>query len=293
MPEPTPELRARARRIRLVACDMDGTLLDSSKRIRQATLDAVRAVQARGIPVTLASGRIYTMLPVYSRLLDIRVPLITSNGAIVIHPETGETALDTRLEPEAAAAVVRLAMEHTLDLSILAPELCLFTATSLRYQNFLGYNRQAAELGLEPMPLEQVGPELGVDELLARVAQLRLSKFLVYRPSVQALAALEVLVASQPSLLLTQSDHGLYEVLPAGTSKGVALAALARHMGLDLDEVMAFGDFDNDRDLLETAGFPVAMANGTEEIRALADFVTRSNDEDGVAWALQRLLLDD
>lgn len=286
-----PALADRGRRIRLVACDLDGTLLTSAKTLSPATLAVARELRARGIHLTIASGRIYTMLQVFSRALDIDVPLITSNGAIVIHPDTGETALDIRLDHEALERVIDFAWEHELDLSILAPELCLFSANSLRMRNFEQYNRDAAAADLPLMNLERLAPGIDAAAARARATQLAVSKLLVYQPGPTGLAALEAFVAADPDLLFVASGPELYEILPAGISKGRALAALTRHLGLEPDQVMAFGDFDNDLDMLEFAGFSVAMANSVPEVLAAADLVTASNDEDGVAAALRTYVL--
>ena len=93
-----------------------------------------------------------------------------------------------------------------------------------------------------------------------------------------------------PHLLVTNSNPTTLEITAGGASKGQALAALCAHLGIDIQDTMAFGDRDNDADMLLASGIGVAMGNAVPELKAVADFVTRSNDEDGIAHAIEHFV---
>ena len=93
-------------------------------------------------------------------------------------------------------------------------------------------------------------------------------------------------------IALTSSQTYNIELNAAAASKGNALTILCRHLNIDIQKTMAFGDGGNDISMLLAAGYAVAMANGTDEIKAVADYVTQSNDEDGVARAIEKLILE-
>ena len=284
------ELLAKGQQIKLVACDLDGTLLNKQGWLSPATLDLPQKLAAKGILLTLSSGRIHTMLGTICEAMKITCPIISCNGGTVIHPQTGEVLLHQGLDRQSAEAILALGLQHKLELSILSPTLNLFTANSQRWQNFIRYNEKAAAMALPEMQIKRWAEDISYEEALLDLRQVEVSKVLCREPG-SALPLLQALVADFPALALTQSSAELYELIPAHISKGKALLTLAQRLGIQQHQIMAFGDYENDRSMLEAAGFAVAMENASPGIKAIADYVTGHHDQDGVVKALERFVL--
>ncbi len=290
---PPPRVESAERRgipvpIRLIAIDIDGTLLDSRGQLPEANRAAVcDAVQA-GIEVVLATGRnFYHAQPIAAALPD-PMPLIVSNGALV--KDTRGVTLDRRLLDRDIARQIVTATRPVRQGAAL-----IFDRSGNRHYQFEGidwqhpnrrhYFERNRQFMTEVTPLEdaltqdpaQVAFTGGVDDMR------RLASFLRQQP-----------IAQQVSITLTEyedRDFSLLDVIVAGCSKGSSLAAWSAARGVDPAEVMAVGDNLNDQEMLEFAGWPVVMGNAVPELKALGWRTTLSHDEGGLADAIRALAL--
>ncbi len=291
-------LLQKAALVKLVVCDLDGTLLNDKKEISQRNLEAIARANERGIMVTICSGRIFTMLEAYVRTLDLNVPLISANGAVVVSPQ-GEILSGVRLDTDDCYKTMTFAMNEGLDYIIVCDEACYYTSSSVRVKYFVQYNEIAAQQDLDlieliPIPL----PDGKVAESWVRgnypqFTSLGLRKILIYELDETRFDFVKKHIEKSTGLMVSSSDPGLLDIVAEGVDKGRGLALLARHFGLKPEEVMVFGDFDNDLSMFEWAGFPVAMGNAITELKEHAIYITDTNTEDGVAQALEQLLLGD
>ncbi len=257
---------------RLVALDLDGTLLTSDKRVSARSRAAVGALVARGVTVMLCTGRPPRSSRAYAAELGLTDPYICFNGAAVYHPATGALAVRHHLEP----GVAREALARLRN---------AFPTVGVGLESDHGWYlepevlaRREAEARLGPGAPTDVGPaerfiDAGAIKLLAS-AEGRSAAELA-----EAVAALPV--------GRTWSAGGLLELLDPRVDKGAALAERCSVAGIDRRAVAAFGDQRNDVEMIRWAGFGVAVANASEEVRAAADHVAGSNDDDGVAAVLE------
>ncbi len=266
--------------IRLAAFDLDGTLFNSKSRISDGNLAAVEEARKRGIRIVIASGRPYTVVRHVLKELNLDLTdsyCITLNGAQIIRCEDGSqlsssciTGADVR--DIAEFVLPRGAFMHTYS-----------TSRGLLVSRMNPYSR-----------IELFGGMVSYaeDDFLKLDSGEFFYKALVAASGEQV----DDIVSSLPAELISRfkvirSLATLLEFLDPDTGKGPALVRLAGLLGVSSDEIIAFGDEQNDLDMIEYAGIGVAMANGGEEIRRKADFVTLSNDEDGVAYALKKFAL--
>lgn len=283
-------------RIRLVAVDIDGTLLPSSSTtISERNRAALRDAQAAGMHIAIATGRRHQFAePVLAQVeLSPRTVMISSNGSVVryfdgelirrslLPVETAQT-LCGALRPFGQTTVFTFDRTH-------GPSLVVESMASLHSRIALWVEANRQDI-LEVVPLERAfdhhqGPIQGM--LCGNIPQVR--------AAAQALTEMER--SGRIAMHRTEypeRDLGILDLLPPNCSKGTALADYARALGLDRSEVAAIGDNFNDLDMLEYAGQAVVMANASPEILAMAAergwFLTRSNNEDGVAEALESLL---
>lgn len=279
------ELRKLGQKIRMVVCDLDQTLLNSDATLSAENLAAIRSAEAKGIFVTICSGRIFTMLEVYARTLDIQGPVITTNGAAIVDGKTGKLLSNHPIPRDAAVKILDYARERDYDYSALTGQVSYFSDNSLRIQRFERYNEIAEAGGLKAMRLEYFDGRsyTGIEN--------EILKMLLYQIPEEEFTSLTAFLDSLPEIDYTSSDEGLLDIMAAGTNKGTAVAEVRQLLGFEKDQVCVFGDYINDLAMFNEAGLTVAMANAHEELKDKALYVTDTNDRAGVARALEALIL--
>jgi hypothetical protein len=275
-------------RIRLVAIDIDGTLLDSRFQLSEANVRAVRAVHGRGAEIVLVTGRRFTFARPIAAQFALPLTVIASNGALV-KSEDGRTLWRQLLPREQARAVLTAAGPFRERALLLfdreAAGQIVVESLDPRHAPVDGYfernrayllqvERLEDALTEDPIQVLFAGPVEPLRELDARLRQAPCA------------AAISVTRAEYP-----QRDFTLLDVLDRGCNKGRALARYAADRGFAREETLAIGDNWNDREMLEFAGLAVVMANSDAGLRQAGWAVTASNDEDGVALALEKFLL--
>jgi Cof subfamily protein (haloacid dehalogenase superfamily) len=268
------------RRVRLLALDLDDTLLRSDLSISYRTRNAIRRAEAAGVVVTLASGRNPAAMERFSRLLNLhRRPgfLICSNGAVIEKSDTGEAVFESRIDAAPALTAFDLADAEGFAVQIYEGD-CLYVS---RRNEFADYDQRLT--GLRQVVLENFR-----DKVAAGCCKLLI-------PGDPALLEpLETILASclGGEVTLFTSKPYYLEILPKGCDKGTALERVAALLGVAREETLAIGDSMNDEAMLRWAGLGVAMANSDDRIKSIAGLVTTStNDDDGVAEVIERFVL--
>jgi Cof subfamily protein (haloacid dehalogenase superfamily) len=279
------DLRKAGRKIRLIVCDLDGTLLNSRKLISPENLAAVREARSRGIFVTICSGRVHSMLEAYSRTLDIQGCLIAANGGVIFDTRRGEIVYRNPADGEKIYRLLRFCRDRGMDHIVVTSEACWYSENSLRIRRFEQYNDIAAADKLQPIPLRP----FGADYREALGAEIY--KVLVSGLSPEEQLMTEACIRSLGGLSNTSSEPDLLDVSAEGVDKGKGVRILADRLGLAREQICVLGDYWNDIPMLEAAGFPIAMGNGDERVKAHALVVTGSHDEDGVAAAIKKYIL--
>lgn len=262
---------------RLIALDVDGTLLDSTHRLRPRVAAAVRAAIDAGIVVTLATGKLLNSVQPLLREMGVHGPQIVLNGAATQDGHSGKPLRFCPLREDDRRAVLE-AVRAT------APDLLIsHFALDAIYMD-------------DKNPLANIfdeygeGPPLYVPDLLGDNLPPA-AKILISGPP-ERLAVLRTqvtpLLADRVSITTTTPDF--LEFFDPAAGKGLALADLRGQLGLQRAAVVAMGDGENDLPLFREAGMAVAMANSTAVVRAAAQRIAPSNDEDGVAVIIEELL---
>jgi hydroxymethylpyrimidine pyrophosphatase-like HAD family hydrolase len=268
---------------RLVATDVDGTLLDPTDQVSERTRAAVQRVVAAGVPFVLVTGRPPRWIPPIVEQLGHAGPTVCANGAVLYDAATDRVSYSVTLDPmqlRDAAGMIATALPGAK----LAVELPAVSAVMNGADQFL------AEPGYtHPWPGGD-SAEAPRDVLLGRPA----IKLLVRQPNassdLMAAAVRELLgAASGARLDVTYSTgYGLIEISAPGVTKGTGLARLAGQLGVAPADVLALGDMPNDLSMLRWAGHGVAMANAHPAVLKAADEITAGNSEDGLAVILER-----
>lgn len=260
---------------RLIALDLDGTLLGQDHRLSPGAAAAVAACEARGARVVLATGRSYASAAPYARDLRLRDTQITLNGAVVAEPTTGALTARAKL----SRAQVELVVAE-------------LSGRGIPYSLF-GRDLVYAERGTPGVPLladygEPPAIWLSRDELVGHPEPIKL--LISSRPGP---LDTELAAALGGHVDVVRTGELFFEFLPQGVSKGAALAELMARLGVAPEETLAIGDGENDMSMFAVAGRSVAMGQANAAVRAAATDLTASCAEGGVALALRRLVLED
>jgi Cof subfamily protein (haloacid dehalogenase superfamily) len=260
--------------VRLVATDLDGTIVRSDGTISARTAGALHAAEDCGLMVVLVTGRPPRWMGEVAAATGHTGVAICANGALLYDLHT-ETVVGARLlDPGSLRSIAgRLRAE--------VPGLLFAVEYGMDFAHEPGY-QHAWEIGV---PEVRVGPP---SSTLDRPA----AKLLARHPSLDPdeLMARAVRILGQDATVTHSSTRALLEISAYGVTKASALASLAESVGIDPAEAVAFGDMPNDLLMLAWAGHSVAVANAHPQVLASADEVTASNDADGVAQVLERLL---
>jgi Cof subfamily protein (haloacid dehalogenase superfamily) len=276
--------------IKLIAMDIDGTLLDSSSHLSDANAQTVAEAAARGIEILLVTGRRFHSARLIAAMLPCEIGFIVNNGAL-LKSKDGTTQLRHLLPSDIARHALEGSQEFRSCAAVVfdRPRENQVILEKVDFDDPFrgGYFRRSREY------ISQVSP---LTDCLNGEDPIQVMFVGACAPMRQAMRALENLPCSHEfSLSLTeyeQKELSILDVLCRGVSKGVALAEWARRRGIAREEVMAIGDNWNDREMLEYAGTSVVMGNAVEELKSLGHAVTLSNDQSGVAEAIRTYALD-
>lgn len=274
--------------IRLIAIDIDGTLLDSRWQLPDANREAICEAVDAGVEVAIVTGRRYDFARPIIDLLACPVTAIVSNGAIVRSPN-GSTEVRHVLLRSTAKSVLGATGAYRDGAALIFDRprdgQVVFERIDWSHPSRRGYAERNRQFIAEVDPLESALTEDPIQ--------------VMFNGDVQAMRALVAVLRGLPSadaftVAVTEyveRDFSLIDVLPAGCNKGATLADWARRRGYTRGEVMALGDNLNDVEMLEAAGVPVVMANAVPELLARGWPVTATNDAAGVADAIRRFAL--
>ncbi len=268
--------------IRMIATDIDGTLVQRDGRILPETLEALRAAASRGVVLALASGR----YPENAGLvwLDHRIsgPVMGANGAIIEDAPMGATLYLHTMRRDAAERVRDCLNAAKADFIIFSHKCVTTCRKDLYHHSEISDGARIERLGGVAF---RHGPQ-AVDDVIRTGA----SKFFVYQHPERA--ALIRRLSEIPGILITRSGSLNIEVMPQAVHKGRGITELARWLGIPLENVMAFGDEENDLPMLTRVGCGVAMGNAPAHVQAQCRYVTARFDENGIGEAIRRYVLD-
>lgn len=262
---------------KLIAIDLDGTTLNSQSLISQRTASVLQKATEAGHYVSIATGRPYRMSAQFYQQLQLETPMVTFNGALVHKPNVA-WPYERELSIQKEIAFEILAQKERLHLDFVAAE-----------------NR-------ETFFIDRLGNFEGEFFATEKITEANLFRNLKSNPtSLLVKTQHEVSKEVSASLIEQFKDsvdvrtwggpHAILEIVPKGVQKAMALSVVAHSLGIQPKDIIAFGDEHNDLELLDYAGWGVAMQNGTEQLKAVAnDVTTKNNDQDGLADYLEEYL---
>ncbi|MHA8110646.1 sugar-phosphatase [Lactobacillaceae bacterium Melli_B4] len=265
--------------IKLIAIDIDGTLVDQNKMLTEPTKQAIAKVRAKGIKVVLCTGRPISGVTQYLEQLSISGSneyAITFNGSTVQNAD-GQVISNHTISYDDFINTEALSRKFGVNYQVETPDsIYIFNRDVSKYTVYEGF---IVRLPLKYRTPEEIKPELTITKSM-----------FVGTPDKITHAKENIPAEVSDNLYVVQTEPFFLEFLHKGISKGTALKELAQQLNLTPDNVMAIGDQGNDLSMIKYAGLGVAMGNAIDDNKKAAQFVTKPNTEDGVAYALNKFI---
>jgi len=263
--------------IKLLAFDVDGTLLNSDHQIGVYTLGVLQRLQAKGITITLATGKILLATKPAADQLGLTEPLILANGCVIQY-SNGEIIFEACLQRNVVEKIFPICDEMRADLMVYFPEQVVVKEINHNVSLILGYGG--------PYP-QVVNAWCELGERLNRVTKI----IAIDRQSTRHLEEIQAALTDtlDGRVNICRTLVPMLEIWPLGVSKATGLKKVAQILNVSMENVIAFGDGDNDVEMLAEAGIGVAVANATQLAKDNADVTVGTNDESGPARFLAEI----
>ncbi|KUO74376.1 MAG: hypothetical protein APF77_16340 [Clostridia bacterium BRH_c25] len=263
---------------RLIVSDIDGTLVNSNRQIAERTKLAIGQFQSLGGVFAIATGRIEQSARKYYDELQLNSPAILYNGAKIVELADNKCLLENVLEEEHFTKAVKLLAE--------------MDCSAIVYSNGKAYVRQMNDTIRAYMEKDSVLC-IQVDDFISCIEGKPNKILIIGNDSIfrKFMDAFESICSVKPNTVKSEAEY--LEILPRNTSKGEALKNLAELLEIPMEQVAAAGDNMNDYEMLKVAGLGIAVSNAAPKLLDAADLIAKSNDEDGIAEIIERIIAGD
>lgn len=270
---PISEIKSRLKRTKLLVSDVDGTLVNNSNQIGELSKDLVAKLKKKNILFSLASQRIYSSLIPIASSLDIEIPLISLNGALV-KGRNGTVLNKSVINPKTVAKAISMAQNTMVRIALCYNDEIIYTDDNSVLKDFM------SRVGTTYRLVDSYDKYMDdVLEIILMGNEKKNVKDIMRKLKFPFNFSLKIKYYRSNSM---DKVYNL-EVLRKGVSKKTGLKALTKHLGVKKNEVVVFGDWYNDRDLFDFGGLNVALNNAVPELKEKANYITeKTNDEDGV-----------
>lgn len=274
--------------IKLIAIDLDGTLLSSDRKLSEENKKAIKKAKEKGIQIVLCTGRPLRSMKHYLSELDLLDDgdlAITYNGGLIQQTKTGEIIKQITFNRSESLDIYKLGQELKMPVNFIdldyvyeppypinAHSSYVSTNSDIPKDQALKFVDVDMDKLPDPFTINKIvmsRPTEELDQIIPKIPKSYHEKYNIYK--------------SQPFIL---------EFLPQYVDKGYSMRVIGELLGLEKAEIMGIGDQENDLSLVQNAGFGVAMGNAIDIVKQEAEFITKTNDENGVAYAINKFVLD-
>lgn len=262
---------------KLIAIDIDDTLLNDHNQVTEKTKQALKKAQEAGVTITLATGRMFASAQQIAKQIELNVPIITYQGSLVKTLLDEQVLYQRDVPKEAALELLKYVQDNNLHLQLYVNDTLYGIEDNDRIK---AYSKNSNI----PYKIETDFNNL--------INEPNHKMLIIDQPDVLD-AHIPILQEKLGHVLhITKSKPNFLEFMHKEGTKGAALKFLAEHINCDLSETIAIGDAWNDREMVQVAGLGIAMGNAVQPLKELADFITLSNNEDGVAYAINKFIFN-
>lgn len=273
-------------RYKLVAIDMDGTLLNSQDKVSDKTKDVLSKAIEKGIYIVLSTGRIYKSALHYGEYIGLNSPIIACNGAIISSGDGEKIIYENPINDESFKEVIQLAEENNIYYHFYDIDTFYYKKNN-EFKPYYSYYEESLKMqGINLMGF------MDPVSLINKKASKYYKIVLIENDSNKLIEFRKKLEENISGISVSKSWHNNIEVMNEGASKGMGLKYLIERLDIDSSQVVAIGDNENDISMFKVAGLAIAMKNGDDIIRKHANVITDTNDDDGVANAIEKYILN-
>lgn len=265
-------------------CDMDGTLLNSKHIVSKENQMALKKLQENGVEVIIASGRTDLLMKPFISQLNLKENIICCNGGLIKNISTGEIIYSKVIDNNIVMEIVIYCLKNNVNFLVYTEDMIYSNKNNYKADNYENVNKSA--------PPNFKIPITYIDSSSAEcIKKVDVLKVLLISDT-EGIKPLKERFSKYKSLTAVISLDGLLDIMASNISKGNALKILSEKVGVDLNDVIVFGDNYNDLEMFECAGMPIAMENSVQAIKEKAKYVTKSNNESGIAYAIENFILN-
>lgn len=277
------------RRIQLIALDLDGTLLNGNGEISEEDQKAICEASEKGIYIVVSTGRPYVGVPV-EKLAPLGVRYaITTNGAAVYRVPEKECLYSDSLERGLACRLIRELSRYDVHFDVFIDGDAYSQRDRQHLVDKLTFPEATKRYVKRTRKVEEDLARF-IEEKQAEVQKITVNFYPLGDGTYKDRDKVFQLFSACPQITFLSGGFHNLELTRTGVEKGIGLRFLADMLGISIEQTMACGDTQNDLNIMQTAGVGVAMENAEDEVKAIADFVTRSNDDSGVAFAIRQFM---
>lgn len=272
---------------KLICMDMDGTLLNDKKEVSQRAIKAIKTAHDLGVKVVIATGRIFVSAEFYGDIIGVKAPIIASNGAYVREKDAEEAIYEECLGSENYQLVLDLFRKYHI-----VPH---FYTHDTIYTEKLIYSSLTYKNANKTLPLNRQVNIKVIDDFnkLFIEEEPRIIKAMANDSDGNRIKEAKEEFVSLDKFQIVSSFKNSFEIMAKSTSKGNALKRICNYYGINRNEIISIGDNENDISMISFAGLGVAMGNAESEVKDIADYVTLSNEEDGVAKVIEEFIINE
>lgn len=267
---------------KLIAIDMDGTLLNSENYISERTRQALIAAKEKGVHVVLSTGRILKSAIYYSKQLGLANPIVASNGGIMVDGESN-VLFKSPLDKSSIKEAVKMADDEGIYCHLYDESRFYSSRKVQEVIEFYGETDGKLNINLELFK--------NIDDVLFS-KDLNIYKLIFIDEDPEKLGKFREKISKVENISISSSWSNNIEAMALDVSKGETLKKLFKMLGVESEDVIAIGDSENDLSMLNIAGLSIAMGNGSDSIKEKVDYITDTNDNDGVAKAIEKFVLE-
>lgn len=269
---------------KLVAIDLDDTLLTHDKNISQENIEAIKKAYDNGIYIVISTGRIYASAHAYADILGFKPFIIASDGGIIRDPENKEI-YESVMDINEIKYLMKLCNEFDLYYHFYSDMKVFSLKITNKYKKYEQWNKLYAQIARVKM--EEISGVLDeVDKM-----QDKIVKFVTLDDDVNKIKTVREIIDKHGTLESTSSFFNNIEITNKGISKGNALKILGAYLDIKKEDMIAIGDSENDLEMIKYAGLGVAMENAIDLVKENAQYITKSNMDNGVAHVIKKFVL--
>lgn len=276
---------------KMVCIDMDGTLLNSRKKISKFSKDIIKRAHDKGVEIVVTTGRLYNNAAYFSHLLGVDSPVIAANGAIVIDQKSNDIIYESAIPEKECMEVLRILNKYKVPFH--------FHTTDTIYCNNW-FSKFATQVYMTKQTyIEHLHVNYHTVQSESRWAEIfknengRMAKCIGFSPLKENIEKVKEELSKLPNIVFFGSGNHSIEINSKGVSKGNSVKVLIEKYGISREELICIGDNENDISMIKFAGLGIAMANAIDEVKNSAQYITDTNKNDGVAKAIKKFILEE